>query len=477
MTNLRKLALLPLLAMLLGACGFDVYKMPLPGGADVGKDPMVITVEFADVLDLVPQSSVKVNDISVGRVSDVRLVGNTAELELTLRNDVGLPANAIAEIRMTSLLGEKFVSLGAPVTAPSGELADGDHIPLDRSGRNPEVEEVFGALSLLLNGGGVAQLKTISHELNLALEGREGSVRSVLRQIDEFMGTLDRNKDDIVHAIEALNRLSLQVSSQVDTIDAALAELPSALRSLDSQREALIQMLDALNELSDVGVEVIQVTKQDTVRSLELLTPVLSQFAKAGDDFIDVFHVFYAYPFVDEVVGRDPQVARNLHMGDYTNLSVQLDLDFRNGLPTLPGLPTDECHQLADLPSDGPLPNLEELCEDALNAISACLQQRTVDACAGLPNAVINQVCASVPLPGLCPTGGNGGLLDPILGGSSNGDTGGGLLDPILNLLPRAGFGAIHPERGPTYGQLMSHYHPGLVSLFVPTLVTEEAVR
>ena len=54
--------------------------------------------------------------------------------------------------------------------------------------------------------------------------------------------------------------------------------------------------------------------------------------------------MFLTYPFVDEVVGRDPQVARNLHMGDYTNLSIQLDVDRR---PTTAGrrsptnLPTD----------------------------------------------------------------------------------------------------------------------------------------
>ena len=57
--------------------------------------------------------------------------------------------------------------------------------------------------------------------------------------------------------------------------------------------------------------------------------------------------MFLTYPFVDEVVGRDPQVARNLHMGDYTNLSITLDVDLDTGhaadrLPTdLPTLPTD----------------------------------------------------------------------------------------------------------------------------------------
>ena len=40
-------------------------------------------------------------------------------------------------------------------------------LPMTRvAGRAAEVEEVLGALSMLLNGGGVAQIKTISTELN-----------------------------------------------------------------------------------------------------------------------------------------------------------------------------------------------------------------------------------------------------------------------------------------------------------------------
>ena len=35
--------------------GFDVYKLPLPGGPDAGDNPMTVKVEFADVLDLVPR--------------------------------------------------------------------------------------------------------------------------------------------------------------------------------------------------------------------------------------------------------------------------------------------------------------------------------------------------------------------------------------------------------------------------------------
>ncbi|MCW2843150.1 MAG: virulence factor Mce family protein, partial [Nocardioides sp.] len=342
MMRLKALLLIVAGSLMLTGCGFDVYKLPLPGGASVGDNPITITVEFQDVLDLVPKSTVKVNDVSVGQVTDVELDGQSARVTLQVRRDTKLPANAIAEIRQTSLLGEKFVSLSAPPEGASDNLLEsGDTIPLDRSGRNPEVEEVLGALSLLLNGGGVAQLKTIAQELNLALEGREDSARSVLDQIRILMTQLDENKGKIVDAIDSLNTLAVSIHKQQGSIDSALEELPSALTSLDKQRNDLVKMLQALNRLGGVGVRVIQASKAATIDTFRQLEPVLTELAASGDDFAKAFNVFLTYPFVDEVVGRDPQVARNLHMGDYTNLSIELDIsvDGDTGGPTT--LPTN----------------------------------------------------------------------------------------------------------------------------------------
>ncbi|WP_310529093.1 MCE family protein [Nocardioides sp.] len=472
MRKLKALIGMLAVALLLTGCDFDVYKLPLPGGPDAGDNPMRITVQFADVLDLVPKSTVKVNDVSVGTVRDVVLKGYTAEVTLEIRNDVELPDNALAEIRQTSLLGEKFVSLKAPPTdVSSNQLESGDKIPLERSGRNPEVEEVLGALSLLLNGGGVAQLKTITQELNLALEGREGAARSVLQQIGSFMGQLDENKAAIVTAIEKLNRLALSVREEQPTIDAALEELPSALDSIDRQRGDLVKMLKALDELSAVGVKVISASKDATIDSLELLNPVLSQLAASGDNFTNAFHVFLTYPFVDEVVGRDPQVARNLHMGDFTNLSITLEVDLTNGATGLPTLPTNlptqvdptvivnnvlECLKSGDPQSAACLkvlntPNdlllLKEECKKQANQDKdICKQLNAIPGVPGLPTTP-----PTIPVPTSVPTG----------------------LPTLLRQpgAPRAGTGQRPTQYGPTMGELMDVYDPNLVSLLVPGMV------
>jgi virulence factor Mce-like protein len=349
MTSTRRRTAALLAALLSGALllsGCSIYDLPLPGGAKTGDNPQHLTLMFRDVLDLVPQSTVKVDDVTVGKVKAIKLKGYVAEVKVEIPRDVKLPANTTAQIRQTSLLGEKFIALDRPENPSSATLSDNAVIGLDRTGRNPEVEEVFSALALLLNGGGVGQLKTIVSELNNAMSGREDDVRSVLTQIRTFMGQLDQNKTAVVAAIENTNRLAAGLRSQDTTIKSTLDDLPRALASINSQRADLVKLLKALTRLSGVGVNVIKASKASTINSLRELAPVLDGFAKAGKNFPESFQVFLTYPFVDAAVGRDPQVARNLHMGDFTNLSVKLDINVADlNLPDIPpiNIPAQLC--------------------------------------------------------------------------------------------------------------------------------------
>ncbi|MDN5895407.1 MAG: MCE family protein [Nocardioides sp.] len=461
-----RLSLILVIALLLSACEFSVDKLPLPGGADVGEDPVKVTVTCPDVLDLVPQSTVKVADVTVGKVTDIELKDNEAEVTLAIRQDADLPANTLAEIRQTSLLGEKFVSLRAPED-PHGTLSDGDNIGLESTNRNPEVEEVLGALSLVLNGGGVAQLKTITSELNNALEGREGSAKSVLTQLSSFMEQLDDNKTGIVNAIRKLNQLSVSANKQRKTITTALDDLPGALDSIDSQRADLVKMLKALSRLGNVGTRVISASKTATIDTLTQLQPVLTQFAKSGDDFANAFHVFLTYPFVDESVGRDPQVARNLHMGDFVNLSIKLDVRL-----LAPGEEETACIPLGMIPPGGGI-DLSDLCKKALKKVSNCLDTADLRECLKALDPVLELPCKI--LPQLCKNGRKGdedgkGDKGPLLPGLP--DLGLGLdegLDDLLNgrgrAAPGAGGGG---QTSVSLGRMMEDYDPALVAGLLP---------
>jgi phospholipid/cholesterol/gamma-HCH transport system substrate-binding protein len=321
--------LLLVVGLAAASCRYDgAQSLPLPGGAGTSGKTYHVTAIFADVTDLVPQSAVRVNDVAVGTVEKIRLVGYRAKVTMRLERKVVLPANTVADIRQTSLLGEKFVSLGPPDgVAAKGRLQDGAVIPETRTSRNAEVEEVFSALAALLNGGGVAQLQTINVELSSALSGREDKVRDVLNQLNDLLGTLDGRKDEVVRAINSLDQLAGHLSAQRETIGKAIDDITPGIRTLADQRPQLTTLLASLSRLGTVGTRVISASKDNTVADLQLLQPILAQLNTAQKSIVPALELFTDFPF--------PSSAANAVHGDVTGLYASVDMnlgDFLRGL-------------------------------------------------------------------------------------------------------------------------------------------------
>ncbi|MCW2682885.1 MAG: hypothetical protein JWP33_798 [Blastococcus sp.] len=333
--RLQRVGALAAGVLLLGGCGFrGASSITLPGGADTGDDPLTVTVEFLDVLDLVPQSGVRVADVPVGRVHSVELDEDdwTALVTITINRDVELPANAVAAIQQSSLLGEKYVELAPPGNEePRGRLGDDARIGLDRTNRNVEVEELLGALSLVLNGGGLAQLQTINRELGDALEGREAAIKNTLGELDTFIGGLDAQKEEINRALDRTNELAATLAARTATIETALDTIGPGLDVINEQRDLLVSMLEGLARLGDVGTRIINQSAANTVEDLKLLQPILTQLASAGPDLANSLELLLTYPFPDSSLSAlNYREAQSGGMALFTNMTATVDFDLSN---------------------------------------------------------------------------------------------------------------------------------------------------
>ena len=386
----RLLPILMAVMVLTGCSQFNgIYDLPLPGGADLGDHPYTVKAHFKDVLDLVPQSGVKVNEVPVGRVEDIQLApdGWTAEVTMRVNGDIQLPANALAMLRQSSLLGEKYVELSAPPpNEAKGRLADGAVIPLTRTNRNTDIEEVLGALSMLLNGGGVEQLQNITQELNAALEGNEQDLRNTLSNVDTLVSTLDESKSDITRAIDGVNQLASTLAAEKDQLAGAIDSLGPGLQVLSDQRSQLVTMLQSLDSLSDVAVNTVNASQADIVADLKALTPALQKLGEAGADLPKSLELLFTIPFSDEAV--------NGIKGDYFNLYAKIDLNLQT---IVDNLSRSRNNPLQNVPVVG-------------------------DILGGQPGAADSPL---LPIPGTSqPSSGSGtglgGLLGGLLGGGGN---------------------------------------------------------
>jgi phospholipid/cholesterol/gamma-HCH transport system substrate-binding protein len=275
---------------------------------------------MADVTNLVPNAEVKVDDVTVGTVLRIGMRNWRADLTVGLTSNVKLPANAIAKIGQKSLLGAEYLELSRPQAEPEqGELKPGDTIPLSRTGRYPETEEVLAALSVVLNGGSLGELKTITTELNTAFGGREPAIRDLIGNLNHFTATLNSQQDNMVRALDELDALSARLNSQKTELADAIDVLPGGLETLSSQRTQLVSALGALSNLGDVSERVIRRSQDDLVANLDALGPILSKLADSGHNVAGSLSLIPTYPWASRTV---PSIMK----GDYVNIFMTVDL-------------------------------------------------------------------------------------------------------------------------------------------------------
>jgi phospholipid/cholesterol/gamma-HCH transport system substrate-binding protein len=292
----------------------------LPGTAGGGAGAYTIQAQLPQVVNLQPNSRVRVGDVTVGNVTKIDRQGWHALITMTIDGNVDLPANATATLGQTSLLGSLHIELAPPKEVPpQGKLKNGSLIPLSSAGTYPTTEETLSALSLLLNGGGVGRIQEITKELSTAFSGRADDLRSLLTQIDLFVKYLNDQKDDILAAADSLNNLVGQIADQKPVVDKALKTVPQALAILKDERTTLADALDQLGKFSALAADSVNQTKENLVKELKDLGPVLESLANAGQDLTRSLDFYATFPF--------PKPTLNKWLrGDYANLTAVIDL-------------------------------------------------------------------------------------------------------------------------------------------------------
>jgi phospholipid/cholesterol/gamma-HCH transport system substrate-binding protein len=302
-------------------CGWHgLNTLPLPGTQGTGADSFVIQAQMPDVNNIQPNSRVRVADVTVGHVTRIERQGWHALLTMQLNGDVDLPSNTSATIGTTSLLGSQHIELAPPRdTPPQGKLRDGSLIPLSHAGAYPTTEQTLAALSLVLNGGGLGQVQDITEALSTAFRGRERDVRSLVGQLDKFTANLDAQKGDIIAAAESLNHLVGKFAAQKPVLDRAIQTIPDALGVLNGERDNLVEAADQLGKFSALTADTVNQTKENLVKELQQVGPVLESLANAGPSLTRALSLIPTFPFPNETF-------ENFMRGDFVNLTAIIDL-------------------------------------------------------------------------------------------------------------------------------------------------------
>jgi phospholipid/cholesterol/gamma-HCH transport system substrate-binding protein len=302
-------------------CTFSgVNSLPLPGVVGRGKGANIYHVEIANVGTLDSNSPVMINDVVVGSVGAISTKNWHANVEVSVKPDVVVPANVIATVGQTSLLGSMHLELNPPLgQTPQGRLQPGATIPLSHSSTYPSTERTLASLSAVVNAGSLGQIGDIIHNFNTALSGHVGEVRELITRLSNVVGVLNDQRDNIVASLDGLNRLSATFAGQRDVITAALHKIPPALDVLIKERPRLTTALEKLGNFSDIAARLIHDSQADLVRNLKNLEPTIKVLADLGPDLDKILSRLPIFPYGQSFIDRGVR-------GDYQNLFLDLDV-------------------------------------------------------------------------------------------------------------------------------------------------------
>ncbi len=305
-------------------CGLQNWQglnsLSLPGTEGNGPGSFTIQAEMPDINNIQPNSRVRVADATVGHITKIELQGWHALVTMRLNGDVALPDNATAKIGLTSILGSQHIELSPPTDAPpQGRLHQGSLIPLSHSASYPTVEQTLAAVSTVLNGGGLGQIQDITEAFSTAFRGREQDLRSIIGEIDKFTGNLNNQTDDIIAATESLNTLAGTFAANQPVLDKALATVPEALAVLNNERDNLVAAADQLGKFANLVITTVDGSKQNLVKELKDIGPVLESLANAGPSLTRALSGILTFPFPNETIEK-------WQRGDYANMTGIVDL-------------------------------------------------------------------------------------------------------------------------------------------------------
>ena len=307
-------------AMVLTSCGWrGIANVPVPVGPGTGKGGMTVYVQIPDTLALNTNSRVRVADVFVGTVREIKLKDWVPTLTLSLEPGIKLPANALAKIGQSSILGTQHVELTAPANPSPEPLKDGATIPIKNSSSFPTIERTLASVATVLRGGGIPNLEIIQTEVNNLLTGNADQIRDFLNNLNVFTDRLNQQREDIARAIESSNKLFSYVASRNDTIDRLLVDLPPLMTYLAGARDRVADAVIALGRFNKVTGETLSAAQADLNTNLAVLQRPLKQLGRSAPYFLEAMKLIITNPYpLDNI----PKAMR----GDFINLTLTADL-------------------------------------------------------------------------------------------------------------------------------------------------------
>ncbi len=245
------------------------------------------TAVFSDVKDLVGGAPVQLADITVGSVTGIAVDGAQAKVTMAIRRGAHVPADVEAQLKRTTILGQRYVALVIP---PGGA-----HGPLLANGSTIDHTQVVGGIQQFVQSGAqvfgavnAAQLARLIDNSAVGFAGQSGNLRSLLRNFNTVLGGYASRDSEIKTLIGQIDQFSSTLAPAAQANAQSVANLANATSVLAQQSNQLIGLLQALDNVSAQGHSILVNGLPQSEEQINALSAVAHQLALHQQDLATI---------------------------------------------------------------------------------------------------------------------------------------------------------------------------------------------
>ncbi|MGH2754279.1 MAG: MCE family protein [Actinomycetota bacterium] len=275
-----------------------------------------ISADVRDAAGVQSGNEVRLAGVRVGQVTGVSLEPDAARIEMEISRDIELPVETRLEVKLKTLLGQKFIDLQMPRSivaarvagqdpraASEGFLEDGDVIPISQTKIPFDIYQAANEGTEVLEQVDKKSLRSLLNVLAGTFERSGDELRNALVGIDDVGEVLSGKSVEIGRLLRNLNKVSGTLAVTGPDIEGILENSAEVLGELAERRETISSLLAATNDLGRNLGTLVQVARgsiqlgvrdlnslllsaeaelDDIERSLERLGTAQQMFAQPG---------------------------------------------------------------------------------------------------------------------------------------------------------------------------------------------------
>lgn len=262
---------------------------------------------FTDAGGITPGNDVNVSGITVGKVNDVALAGDSAKVTFTVDRKVQVGDQSMVAIKTDTVLGERSLS----VTPQGSGTATG--IPLGRTTTpytlNTALQDLGRNVSELDKPRFEQALQTLTDSLRDATP----TLRGALDGITNLSRSLNKRDEALDQLLSRAKRVSDTLAQRAGQVNQLITEGNLLFAALDERRQALSNLIAGIDDVSTQLSGFVADNRREFGPALEKLNLVMDNLLERREHIGEALRRLPPYATaLGEVVGSGPGFQINL---------------------------------------------------------------------------------------------------------------------------------------------------------------------